>query len=91
LSVAILAALRRSCFRGATYKESASLHKALAPARAPAPRGTIATILRFDGYCARQSGARPRAQLKEAMMNGIIYLVGLLVVVMAILSLLGLR
>jgi hypothetical protein len=34
---------------------------------------------------------RPLRALKEAAMNSIIYLVGLLVVVMAILSLLGLR
>jgi hypothetical protein len=38
-------------------------------------------------------GNAPRARLKseEATMNGIIYLVGLVVVVMAVLSLLGLR
>jgi len=46
--------------------------------------------LRVSGTLAHASGRRARA-LKEAAMNSIIYLVGLLVVVMAILSLLGLR
>jgi predicted nucleic acid-binding Zn ribbon protein len=46
------------------------------------------------GYLARPRALpRPRQQgrPKEAMMNTIIYIVGLLVVVMAVLSLLGLR
>jgi hypothetical protein len=50
------------------------------------PAGTFASHLR-----SRISLRAARARLMEAEMNSIIYLVGLLVIVMAILSLLGLR
>ena len=44
-----------------------------------------------DVSCSRDAAApRPQAIL-EAIMNGIIYLIGLIVVIMAILSLFGLR
>jgi predicted membrane channel-forming protein YqfA (hemolysin III family) len=39
----------------------------------------------------RESSVSSKAQLKEEIMSGIIYLVGLVVVILAILSFLGLR
>jgi len=55
-------------------------------------RGTFVPVPPFWGLASgpRVSWSR-RAEPKEAVMNGVIYLVGLIVVVLFILSFLGLR
>lgn len=76
-----------SRFCSATYSRSNKLHKSR---RRLSLAGTITPIEGF-GHSRGVLSDAPLRALKEAAMNSIIYLVGLLVVVMAILSLLGLR
>ena len=52
------------------------------------PRGTISTISAF--HSERRAGTNVRPKARSAM-NGLIYLVGLVVVIMAVLSFLGMR
>jgi hypothetical protein len=53
--------------------------------------GTFLGVPGFWGMPACNKASLPMPDVEEAPMNGIIYLVGLIVVIMFILSLLGLR
>ena len=59
-----------------------------------APVTTDGTTFREDGNCSQPLAVSDRRHCRfeeERRMNGLIYLVGLIVVIMAVLSLLGLR
>jgi hypothetical protein len=59
-------------------------------ARARHDTGTLRLLAAFCVRSRRGLGGT-RAPQEEAMMHGLIYLIGLIVVIMAVLSLLGLR
>jgi hypothetical protein len=60
-------------------------------ARDTVATGTIACVAGSLVNCSAFSRAAPVRERMEAPMNGLIYLVGLIVVIMAILSFFGLR
>lgn len=49
------------------------------------------SAIAFDWYRCRASAPRLKIRTQEGTMNGIIYIVGLIVVVLAVLSFFGLR
>jgi hypothetical protein len=61
------------------------------PARPPATRGNLPGRCRVLSVAARRPRTLSRIRPTEEHMHGLIYLVGLIVVIMAILSLFGLR